>query len=339
MALVAPQFRTVVYAQDMTDTITVPADTTGWTMTATLYGYEGADLVTKTVGGGITHTPGAGSSTVAIAWSAANLTQPPGLYTWRLSRTNVGAAYPIVEPSGFLVGTSGAGTYPRLTNLATYFAALGLSESSVSDTDAKKHLWHLAAAESALKKACRRQFTYAVRTEYPVANWQRALILRETPVESITSLHYDPSGMAGQAPAAFGADTLKTLGEDYYLDRDRGTDTYSDSGLVYRVGGVWTGWTQRPYGLLYAGTPVRAPGAVKVVYAGGYGNAVRPPEDLLNAIFQTATLARLLAADGRLEQSFSGEGQSVSFGPLDAEATRLGSVQWAVGHYGRVIFA
>lgn len=340
MAIVAPMFVTAEVGQALSLVVTIPTDTTSWTAAFDLYDYEGqlTPVVSKTTAAGITNTPGASSSTMTIALTAANLTLSPGLRVWTLRRTNAGAEYPIVDRSGIMNTVSAGSAFPRLTNLAAYCAALGLSESTISDTDAKKYLWHLAAAESAVKRACRRQFTYAARTEYPVANWQRALILRETPVEAITSLYFDRSATAGQGATDFAADTLQTVATDYYLDRDRGSDNFSDSGLVYRTGGVWQGVHRRPVDhLSHTLNPAR--GTAKVLYIGGYGNAIRPPEDLLTAIFQVATIARLLAADGRLEQSFSGEGQSVSFGPLDAEATRLGSVQWAVGNYGRVIFA
>ena len=343
MAIVAPMFVTAEYAQALSLVVTIPTDTTGWTATFDLYDYEGqvTPSVSKTTSSGITNTPGASSSTMTIALTAANLTLPPGLRVWTLRRTNAGSEYPIVDRSGFLLTTSGAAPYPRLTNLANYLASLGMSQTAFSsdDTGAAQYLWALAVAEKAMSRACERSFTYASRVEYLTANWQKAIAARETPVESITSIYYDLGSRGGQHADDFAAGTLQTVADDYYLYRDRSGDHYSDSGLIYRSRGVWQGWSERPVGAIGI-RRIPAVNVVKLTYTGGYGNAIRPPEDLLEGIHLAATLVRKAAPEGgRLWQSQSGEGHSVSVGRLEDEIQRLASTQWVIGNYGRLVVA
>lgn len=335
MAIVAPVFVTATYGSDETVTLTIPADTTGWTMTASMRPYEGAAATaTKTVGAGITNTPGASSSTVAITFSATDNTQPPGLRVWDIVRTNVGYNFPIADVSGYDIAPSTASPYPRLTNLSEYVSALGLS-TTVADVDAKALLLHLAGAEAALKRACNREFVYASRTAYLASNWHDCIVLPETPVESITSLYWDLGAFGGQNADDFAATTLLTLGDDYFLDRDRGSDSYSNSGRVFRIGGVWTGGYRRNGTLSVQRVP--APGTIRCVFTGGYGNAVRVPVPLKLAIFEAATIGRKAALDGRLITSESGEGESFSYGPVADEVKRLNSVQQVINSYRRPV--
>jgi hypothetical protein len=334
MAIVAPVFVTVESGQSAAVVITVTGDVSAYALAFKVRGYAGGTaLISKTSGSGISAAY-TSSTAVTVTLTAADLTLAPGLYEWTLERTDVGSEYPVVDRSGFMVTAASGAAYPRLCNLATYLASLGQSET-VSDTDAKQYLWALSAAESALKRACNRQFTYASRTAYLAPAWTDTLLLPETPVESITSLYYDPSAVGGQNTADFDSTTLLVLGDDYFLERDRPGDTYSESGKIRRIGGVWAGRTERGLGLL--GTyRAKAPGTVKVVYTAGYGNAIRPPEDLLEGIFLAATLIRKAAPEGgRLAMSESGEGESVSYGNLDAEVRRLASTQWVVSNYKR----
>lgn len=329
MALVAPIYVQAVVGQQLALTVTVPADTTGWAATFSLRGYSGQTaLVSKTIaGGGITNAPGASSSTLTVSLTASDLTLPAGLYEWDLVRDTT--PYPVVDRSGFLLTPSTASAYPRLTNVATYQASLGRAGSTISDADGLQQTWALAAAEDAVKRACGRQFTFnPAYLSYLDATWTDTVALPETPVESVTSLYYDPG-------REYGSTTLLTAGTDYVLRPDRPADAYSNCGLIDRVGALWAGAVTRPPGLLGSH---RSPGKryIKVTYAAGYGNAIRPPEALLSAVFEAATVIRLAAAAGRLVTSESGEGESASYAALDAEVGRLAGVQWAVSHFRRM---
>jgi hypothetical protein len=306
-------------------------------MSFVVRGYAGGtSLISKTTASGITASHAGGTTTITIALTEANLTLAPGLYEYELLRTDSGSAYPIVDRSGFYVTATSAAAYPRLTNLATYLASLGLSQTTFSsnDTEATQFLWSLAAAESALKRMCNRAFVFASRTAFLAGNWQDHFVLPEMPVESITSLYWDPAAYAGQGTDDFASTTLLTAGTDYFLDRDRTGDNYSNSGKVFRIGGVWTGRYRRGLDQLYIHREP-APGVIKVTFTSGYGNAIRPPEDLLNGIFESATVIRKASIEGQSWQSQSGEGHSVSLGNAEDEVRRLASVRWVVQHYRR----
>jgi hypothetical protein len=341
MAIVAPMFVSCEANQALGLVVTVAGvDASAYALAFKLRGFAGATpLVTKTSGSGIVASYSAPDTTVTVTLTESDLTLAPGLYEWTLERTDAGVAYPVVDRSGFEITAASGAAYPKLTNLSAYLASLGLAQTAFASDDAGaiQHQWALEAAESALKRACNRQFTYSSsRTEYLSPSWTPTVSVKETPVESITSIYYDLGARGGQNAADFATATLQTLGDDYYLFRDRAGDNYSDSGLIYRVGGVWQGWQDRPVGLLgYRKVP--AVNCLKVTYAGGYGNAVRPPVELLNAIHEAATLIRKAAREGRLAMSQSGEGESVSYAGMDIDIRRLGGVQSVIGMYRRVV--
>lgn len=323
MAIVSPSVMVAERAQDLTCTVTLsPAESVvGWTVDAVLRSYQGGPaLVTKTTGSGVVVTNSA-TGVFTITFSAADLTQPPGGYVWEFRRTNAGATYPIVEPSAFIIRGDAAGAYPTLTNLSEYLAAVGLT--TVSDTEATKWLQFLFAAESYLRRVCGRQFTYGTYTEYPLADWTDAIKLRETPVESITSLYLDRDRV-------FGSDTLLTAGTDYLLEVDK-PDGLAHAGFVRRLNSFWQGDRQRPIGLL-SFKQVPAVGILKVVYVAGYKLV---PYDLKAAVWELTTFHRQRSGAPGIPTSQSGEGHSVSFLPPDALAKLPGSVESVIGLYRR----
>lgn len=82
------------------------------------------------------------------------------------------------------------------------------------------------------------------------------LYLKHIPVRSITTLHIDYDGRSGAKSGAFAASTLKTQGEDYWLNFDQldsGGNKICMDGIVRSIG-LWPS----------------NPGSVKVVYVCGY---------------------------------------------------------------------
>jgi hypothetical protein len=340
MALVAPVYVTANRAADMTVTITVPADTTGWTMTATLRDYLGqtTPLATKTVGSGITNTPGA-TSTVVIAFDAADLTVAPGARVWGLDRTNVGFVYGIVDPSGFLISDNAGGAYPTLTNLSEYLVAIHGSET-VTDADAKFYLQTIPAVEAAFQKAIGRELTYKpLDVTYLDGRGTPTVAIKRTPVDpSGLAVRVDEGGYYGQVTDSFGSTTALTIGEDFVLDIDslKG-DGLSYSGILRRLNGVWPWQSWRGFqgGNPYLSPRARkCPGCIRVTANCGY--QIVPP-DVKKAVFDGVTQIKNTAVAGRFMNSVSGEAVSVSWGELklETELMRVASYAHAVHAYRR----
>lgn len=164
-------------------------------------------------------------------------------------------------------------------------ALLTLSEAKafLNITDTSEDVWLTAllrASDQIIKSYCGLEFERATYTEFLSGNFTKELVLRETPVISVTSVHLDNEGHFGQGPSTpFGVDTLLTEGEDYSLVFDGiadGVDA-SLSGILYRINTIWSPPSRRYVpGKTY---PERAAarGNVKVVYVGGYTDI---PEDL-----------------------------------------------------------
>jgi len=334
MAIVAPVLVTATYAADLNVVVTVATDTTGWTMTAVLRAQEGGTaLATKTTSSGITNSPGASSSTVTIAWSAANLTQAPGAYVWDLRRSDSGSTYQIVDPSGFLIEASGGAAYPRLTNLAEYLSYTRGSPSP-SDADAAQLLLILADSEEFLQRLCNRRFNLATSmTFYLDGNGQRDLLIPRTPVQSVSSVKVDPTGYYGDGTNAFSSDAL-TVGTDYVLVKDDPDNAgHSKSGILRRIGAVWPYSLERGFDQLHVHR-TKSPGSVKVIATCGYTTIPMP---IKRAVWDLTTLSREASLRGRLMQSQAGEGYSRSFTGLEEEASRLNSVRAIVGSYRRIV--
>jgi hypothetical protein len=328
MSIVAPNFVIATAGQDITITVTVPTDTTLWTMTSTLRPYRGGTAIaTCTVGAGITNTGGA-TSTVVITFSAANLTGLlSGAYVWDLTRTNVGFVYAIVDTSAFRIGGS------VLTNLSEYLAHTGSSET-VSDADAERFTQLIGAAEAFVKRYCgRRQFVYGTYTEYFDAPLQGNILVLETPITSITSINFDATGGYGQLTDTFDSTTLLTAGSDYYFRKDNpdGKGYLGEVTVLNRLSG-WN-WGGRTVGYipgLLAMQPRAIPGAIKIAYIGGYSIV---PDDLKLAIWQIVADRSAAASLGGVMQSEGMEGYSYSLGAPDAEIAKIGSVASILGQY------
>lgn len=164
-----------------------------------------------------------------------------------------------------------------------------------------------AAAEAVVESYCNRKFEKATYTEFYDGSGQKTLILRQTPVVSITSVHEDFSGYYGTGASAFAANTLLTNGVDYTLSLDgqyNGVDV-SNSGILWRLQSVWAEipriWKRDVL------TPQLSPslGSVKVVYVAGYDPI---PLDLQYAVaYVASSMRRTIPFGGRLESETIGD--------------------------------
>ncbi len=339
MAIAAPVMVVVDAGQDATVTVTIPTDTTSWTMTASLRAAMGsAALATKTVGSGIVNTPGGLSSTAVITFSAADTaTLQPGGYVWDLERTNAAADYQIIDTSSFRIRGVISGTYPSYTNLSELLAHIGQS-SAPNDADVKFYLQLMSAAEQLLSDYIGRQLFYGSYTEWRDAPLRGNIFLRETPIWSMTSVNYDGAGGFGEIPNTFGSDTLLTSGADYYYRKDHtGDKGYIGELFVTRGNQTFWGWGGygnwfgRGYtpGLL-SSRPTTIPGAFKIVYLGGYAVI---PDDIKLAVWEIAMDRANARARGVGLQSESGMNYSYSLAPYADELSKLGSVASVIAKY------
>jgi hypothetical protein len=140
------------------------------------------------------------------------------------------------------------------------------------------------------------------------------------------SIWEDPTGWYGQGDDAFDSDTLLTPGI-YALRRDgRGPLAgLSVSGMVQRANGLWLSYPRRQGGLLssFIPGPVAGQGALKVAFTSGYTSALMPA-DVQLAVMDVIGLVRASSPDGRLINSTSWDGYSVSY--ANVEASFLGYI-------------
>ncbi len=275
MAIVNPEVACFDRGQSGTITVTLDSasDLSAWAVAARFRDYNGATpFATKTDVSGVVASYASGVQTWVISLSTTDLNQSPGGHVWDFVRTDSGAEYEIVEPSGFIIRADAATGGPTLTNLSEYVvhALAGVIPATAASAMQIQQL--LYASEDHLRRWCNRDFVYrATVTEYYDGSGTPNLCLRRTPVpaDGIVSLNRDYTGNAGTTSGAFGTDTLLVAGSDYYLETDSlYGDGMSYAGIVKRIDGVWPLRQRRPYGRLAAGLEA-LPGCIKVVYAAG----------------------------------------------------------------------
>jgi len=177
-----------------------------------------------------------------------------------------------------------------LVTLAYLKVHLGVSGTS---QDAALSQW-AEGVSAAIESWCGREFARATVTEFYSTNGTRTIALRRRPVSSVTSVHLDFAGRAGQGPdTPFSSESLLAAGTDYFLDfRDA---AFSYTGLLHYTSGVWPERTRQrePGKLAQEYTPQR--GNVKVTYVGGYDPI---PADIQFAAAQVVAYARRNAKFG-----------------------------------------
>ncbi len=129
-------------------------------------------------------------------------------------------------------------------------------------------------------------------TEYYAGTGSPELVLRERPVQSITSVYEDDEAYWNQGPGAFATDTLLAQGVDYALDYKNAA--ISLSGVLVRLNAVWPNVTARGSGLL-SFESLSGRGNLKVTYVSGYGE---PPADITLAVHQMIAEIRVTGPMG-----------------------------------------
>lgn len=159
-------------------------------------------------------------------------------------------------------------------------------------------------------------------TDYLCGKGDSTLILKESPVLSVTSVYLDDSAYFGDAAGAFAADTLLTSGEDYALDKARG--------FLIRIGTTWPNINERGVGLLASGVSDGV-GNVKVTYTPGYAEGV--PYDIQQAAGNLVAELLATAETGGGMQSESVDYYSYSRASAAEQAQMLSSVKGMLARY------
>lgn len=138
-----------------------------------------------------------------------------------------------------------------------------------------KFLQELAqSASGAVQRYTGRTFESTTIVEYHSGNGNREIVLRQTPVQSITEMRMDSLGAYGQAAGQFDSTTILIAGQDYSLMLDQPPG--SRCGLVRRLGirygGGWFDYMSQPHslaGVFGAVWPI-GDGNIKVTYVVGF---------------------------------------------------------------------
>jgi len=152
-----------------------------------------------------------------------------------------------------------------LTDLDTVKRRLGIATTVTTQDDVLADI--IEETDSILKTHLGQNIETATYTEFYCGNGSQSLLLRQIPVQSITSIHVDADGYFNYGNSAYAAADLLVSGTDYALSYVSSKE-YSPSGIVYRIGTVWPK-ARFDAGLLTE-QPVKSLGNIKVVYVAGY---------------------------------------------------------------------
>jgi len=158
-----------------------------------------------------------------------------------------------------------------LTTLAIVKARLGIATANTSQDALLADL--ILEADDEIKEYLGQNIEQATYTEFYKGPGSNKLILRQLPVQSITSVHLDSDGYFGFGTTPFATADLLVAGTDYALDYVSSAE-YSESGLLYRIGSVWP--CMRSNNGLLEDFPEKAIGNIKVVYVAGYPSGSVP---------------------------------------------------------------
>ena len=167
--------------------------------------------------------------------------------------------------------------------------ALGISGSSQDSLIT----FFVNGANTAIKRYCRSNLEQATYTDYLDGTGLNSILLRETPVQSITNIWLDQAGYYGQG-SGFASSSLLTAGVDYALmpdfQKDSSHHDWSGSGMVRRLGLGTASYfvvsnSTIAGGAKFAVWPVGV-GNIKVTYVAGYATI---PDDLTFAATSLAT--------------------------------------------------
>ncbi|QDU53536.1 phage head-tail connector protein [Gimesia panareensis] len=217
------------------------------------------------------------------------------------------------------------------TTKTTIKTLLGISDTSL-DTVIELLI---PQAEAMVKGYLQREVEQATYTEYYSGTGDQTLVLNQTPVQSVTSVHQDLNGFYGDGTDAFPVSSELVQGTDFVLRKDHATAAeISNSGILYRLGTVWTRPDRTQRGQL-ARAPGTGKGNIKVVYTAGWETV---PADIQFATSRLITsMLESRSRAGRI-QSESIEDYSYSLSGAEAETMLLDSVKGSLARYRKVVF-
>ncbi len=322
-----------------TVTLDPPEDITGWDISVKVRAYNGGTaLITKTTASvAEIQVTDAGQGVFVVYFSAADLTltHGPGAYVIQAHRTNALSPYPITDPSPLILRPADATAYPTLTNLGEY-SAHALDGIELDDDMAAQLIQLMFSAEEQIKRYCGRDFVYrSAQTEYYDGTGTDKLLLARWPfLPANVAVSVDIGGYYGQASGSFAASTALTLGTDFIVPI---TPTWGDgqnhSGIIKRIGTTWPLRASRPHGnLSYRPEPL--PGCIKVTYTAGYSLIPHPVKE---AVWNLTSMKAQTSTYGRLAQSESGEGYSVSYGDMDDGGSLPPTIRNLLASYRRLL--
>ncbi len=200
----------------------------------------------------------------------------------------------------------------------------------------------LDAADRGIKDYCKREFESRTYTHFFSGNGLKELIVREFPVQSVTSVWMDPAGYFGQGTNnPFNSTTLLSPGSDYALRIDDTLNGWSISGIIDRLGSANNqGYYFQPFGgsLSLGGRSTswnKGQGNIKVTYTAGYTSI---PSTLKSCcVFYAGHIFKTFPNAGHLASSESLGGYSYSLmGGDGGGAPELGSIRQMLTRYRRV---
>ncbi|MCH9655292.1 MAG: hypothetical protein K0U86_11780 [Planctomycetes bacterium] len=217
-----------------------------------------------------------------------------------------------------------------LTDKATIKTLLGISDTSL---DAAIDLM-IPQAGAIIKGYLQRNIEQATYTEFYSGSGDKVLLLNQTPVQSITSVHLDSDGYYGDGTEAFPASSVLVEGTDFVLQKDDATNTeVSKSGIVYHTGKGWPRPSSRLQGQLTS-APGLGIGNIKVVYVAGWATV---PSDIQFAANKLViSMVQSIDHGGRVE-SESIEDYSYTLAGFEDEGKFLDSVRGSLAHYKKVV--
>ena len=165
----------------------------------------------------------------------------------------------------------------------------------------------LAGVEAAVETYLGYNPAYASVTEYYSTQGQIFIVLKRSPLVSVTSVYQDSGGHYGSVADSFAAETLLVSGEDYAVENEGGRLT----GRVYLIGSKW-GWDRERFVSSLGDTlsPVR--GGVKVTYVAGWQPQTVPSDVADAGLVEAAARWQRRAGVGGPFQSESLNGYSYS---------------------------
>lgn len=216
-----------------------------------------------------------------------------------------------------------------LSTVAAVKTQAGIPQSDTSRDEQFASL--LAGITAALKSDINRDLEQQTYTEYYSGDGSQTLILRQYPVQSITSIYLDSDGYWGFGSGSFASATLLVEGTDYALKRSS-SSIGSGSGIVQRIGGNWPMPSRRVGGFIADQVGIGV-GNIKVVYVAGYATI---PADLQMAVNELVIRKANSAAFGMSFKQGQYEDANATFMTPEEMRGLVGSIESVLSSYREV---